>query len=135
MKSPNRTWIYLGIGAVLVILFLVYRYGFEERYLNINTQTAIIDLAVPNKVILLEKHPDQKTITQLELRIKGKLSDNITFHLSRDAVNSSTSIRLKNGKLDTSFLTKWSQDNAYIIIENPDLSTSQLEVDYQFISE
>lgn len=135
MKSPTRTWISLGIGVVLILLFLVYRYGFEERYLNISTQTAMIDLSIPNKVILIEKHPEQKTITELELRIKGKLSDNITFHLSRDAVSSSTSIRLKNGKLDTSFLTKWNQDNAYIIIENPNLSKSQLEVDYQFISE
>lgn len=135
MKSPSRTWISLGIGIVLIMLFLVYRYGFQERYMNISTQTAVIDLSIPNRVILIEKHPEQKAITQLELRIKGKLSDNITFHLSKDAITSSTSIRLKNGKLDTSFLTQWSQDKAYIMIENPDLSKSQLEVDYQFISE
>jgi uncharacterized protein YuzE len=135
MKSPSRTWIYLLIGSICVILFVTYRYGFEQRYLNISTQTAIIDLQNTNKAVLIEKHPEQKKIHQLELRIKGKLSDNITLHLSENGVLSATSIRIKQGKVDTSFLSRWSTDKAYILIENPNESKSTLEVDYQFISE
>jgi hypothetical protein len=132
MKS--RTWIYLLIGGVFILLFVVYRYGFEDRYLNIATQTAVVDLSLSNRAILIEKHKNQKTIVQLELRIRGKLSDNITLHLSEDGINSRTSIRIKNGKIDTSFLTNWSREKAYILIENPDSSTSQLEIEYQFVS-
>lgn len=132
MKS--RTWIYLLIGGVFILLFVVYRYGFEDRYLNIATQTAVVDLSLSNRAILIEKHKNQKNIVQLELRIRGKLSDNITLHLSEDGINSRTSIRIKNGKIDTSFLTNWSREKAYILIENPDSSTSQLEIEYQFVS-
>lgn len=134
MKSASRTWIYLLIGGILIILFVVYRYGFENRYLNLATQTAVIDLSQTNRAILIEKHNNQQNIVQLELRVRGKLSDNITLHLSEDGIHSRTSIRIKNGKTDTSFLTKWSQGKAYILIENPDSSTSQLEIEYQFIS-
>lgn len=136
MKSRSRTWIYLLIGSIFIILFVTYRYGFEQRYLNISTQTAIINLQeTSNKAVLIEKHPEQKSITQVELRIKGKLSDNITLYLSEDGISSITSIRIKQGKVDTSFISRWSKDKAYILIENPNDSKSTLEMEYQFISE
>lgn len=136
MKSRSRTWIYLLIGSIFIILFITYRYGFEQRYLNISIQTAVINLQeTNNKAILIEKHPEQKEITQIELRIKGKLSDNITLYLSEDGISSVTSIRIKQGKVDTSFIFKWIKDKAYILTENPNDSKSILELDYQFISE
>ena len=98
MKSRSRTWIYLLIGSIFIILFVTYRYGFEQRYLNISTQTAIINLQESNKAVLIEKHPEQKDITQIELRIKGKLSDNITLYLSENGISSVTSIRVKLDK-------------------------------------
>lgn len=135
MKSRSRTWIYLLIGSIFIILFVTYRYGFEQRYLNISTQTAIINLQESNKAVLIEKHPEQKDITQIELRIKGKLSDNITLYLSENGISSVTSIRVKQGKVDTSFISRWTKDKAYILVENPNDSKSTIEVEYQFISE
>lgn len=134
MKSKSRSFIYILTFGLLLLLFLGYRYGFKDRYLNLSTQTVLIDLSRYNKAFLIEKHPEQAEITQLELRIKGKLSDNITLYLSDDAIRGLTSIRLKEGKLDTSFITGWTKDNAYILIENPGNSKSRLEIDYQFIS-
>lgn len=136
MKSRSRTWVYLLIGSIFIILFITYRYGFEQRYLNISTQTAIIDLQeTANKAILIEKHSEQKSITQIELRIKGKLSDNITLHLSENGIVSITSIRIKQGKVDTSFISRWTKGKAYILVENPNDSKSTIEIEYQFISE
>ncbi len=134
MKPQSRGFVYILTFGLLILLFLIYRYGFSDRYLNISTQTAVMDLSQSEKAILIEKHPEQGQVQQLELTIKGKLSDNITLHLSENAISSVSSIRLKAGKLNTSFLTGWAKDKAYILIENPTSSTSRLEVDYQFIS-
>lgn len=134
MKSRSRTWIYLLIAGIFIILFVTYRYGFEQRYLNISTQTAIIHLQEINKAVLIEKHAEQKDIVQIELRIKGKLSDNVTLYISEDGISSVTSIRIKQGKVDTSFISRWTKDKAYILIENPTDSKSTLEIEYQFIS-
>lgn len=135
MKSKSRSFIYIATGSLLLLFFLVYRYGFEERYLNFSTQTTVIDLSYKNNAYLIEKHPKQGNIAELELEIKGKLSDNITLHLSKDGVTAFTSIRLKKGKLNTSFLIKWQTDNAYVLVENPHHSKSKLEMNYQFVSE
>lgn len=134
MKISSRTWLNLGILLAVVLIFVTYRYGFSERFHNLSTQTAVIDLSQQNKVILIEKHAEQGQIINLELRVSGKLSDNITIYLSEDGIASSTSIRIKKGKVDTSFLSKWNRDKAYILIENMNDSKSKLELDYQFLT-
>ena len=134
MKISSRTWLNLGILLAVVLIFVTYRYGFSERFHNLSTQTAVIDLSQQNKVILIEKHAEQGQIINLELRVSGKLSDNITIYLSEDGIASSTSIRIKKGKVDTSFLSKWNKDKAYILIENMNDSKSKLELDYQFLT-
>lgn len=134
MKISSRTWLNLGILLALVLIFVTYRYGFSERFHNLSTQTAVLDLSQQNKVILIEKHAEQGQIINLELRVSGKLSDNITIYLSEDGIASSTSIRIKKGKVDTSFLSKWNRDKAYILIENMNDSKSKLELDYQFLT-
>lgn len=134
MKISSRTWLNLGILLAVVLIFVTYRYGFSERFHNLSTQTAAIDLSQQNKVILIEKHAEQGQIINLELRVSGKLSDNITIYLSEDGIASSTSIRIKKGKVDTSFLSKWNRDKAYILIENMNDSKSKLELDYQFLT-
>lgn len=134
MNRQNRSWIYLVIGLVVLIVFGIYRYGFQDRYYNLLSTTTSIDLAIKNKVYLIEKHPNQGNITQLELQIKGKLSDNITIYLSKDGVTPITSIRIKKGKIETAFIAAWHDDKAYLIIENPYNSTSRLDLEYQFIA-
>jgi len=134
MKISSRTWLNLGILLAVVLIFVTYRYGFSERFHNLSTQTAVLDLSQQNKVILIEKHAEQGQIINLELRVSGKLSDNITIYLSEDGIASSTSIRIKKGKVDTSFLSKWNKDKAYILIENMNDSKSKLELDYQFLT-
>lgn len=134
MRSRSRGFIYILTFGLLILMFVIYRYGFPDRYLNISPQTTMIDLSQKNKAILIEKHSEQGRIEKLELTFKGKLSDNITLHLSEDARSSVSSIRLKEGKVSTSFVTGWSKDKAYILIENPSSSESLLELDYQFIS-
>lgn len=135
MQSKSRGTIYLVTIGVFLLLFVIYRFGFKDRYLNMSTKTTIVDLSIPNRSYLIEKHADQSKIKHLELQIKGKLSENITLYLSTDGVQSGTSIRIKKGKVDTSFRTKWSGDNAYILIENLHESKSQLEIEYQFVTE
>lgn len=135
MKIQSRGFLYLLIIGISITLFLVYRYGFKDRYLNLMHQTAVVDLARnDNKAILIEKHPEQSKIEQLELTVKGNLSDNITLNISENGINSTTSIRVKKGKIETSFAVKWSQDKAYLLIENPNSSKSHIEIEYQFIS-
>lgn len=135
MKSRSGSFIYILTFGLLLSLFLIYRYGFKDRFFNISTQTTTIDLSLHDKAFLIEKHAEQGEISQLELRITGKLSDNISLHLSENALTARTSIRLKKGKIDTSFLTRWSKDHAYILIENPAFSKSRIEIDYQFVTE
>jgi len=124
----------LGILGLLVVLFLIYRYGFQTRYLNIVPQTTLLHLIDTNQVLLLEKHPEQKNIAQLELSVSGKLSDNITLYLSPNGLHAGTSIRLKKGNVKTSFITKWKNDRAYIFVENPHASENKLTIEYQFVS-
>ncbi len=135
MQSKSRGTIYLVTIGVFILLFVIYRFGFKDRYLNVSSKTATIDLSISNRSYLIQKHAEQSTVKQLELRVRGKLSDNVTLYLSTDAVQSGVSIRLKKGKLDTSFRTNWTSNQAYILIENPNESKSQLEIEYQFVTE
>lgn len=134
MTISTRTWLNLGILLAIVLIFVTYRYGFSDRFHNLSTQTAVLDLSQRRKVILIEKHAEQGNIVELELRVSGKLSENITINLSEDGLNSSTSIRIKKGKIDTSFITKWKSDKAYILLENPNESKSKIELEYQFLT-
>lgn len=135
MQSKSRGTIYLITIGIFILLFVIYRFGFKDRYLNVSSKTATIDLSIPNRSYLIQKHAEQSTVKQLELSVRGKLSDNVILYLSTDAVQSGVSIRLKKGKLDTSFKTNWTNDQAYILIENPNESKSQLEIEYQFVTE
>ncbi|MCO5260966.1 MAG: hypothetical protein M9916_12555 [Crocinitomicaceae bacterium] len=99
------------------------------------TQSIDIDLGTKNKVYLIEKHKEQGKVYQLELTFSGKLSDNITVYLSNDGVSGTQSIRIKNGKVNTSFASRWDKNQAYLLIENPYNSTSKLALEYQFVTE
>jgi len=134
-KGPSKNYLSLITIAVFGVLFLLYRYGFKERYFNVIPQTVEIYLAQQNKAVLIEKHAQQQKVQQLELSIRGNLSDNITLYLSPDGLNATSSIRLKKGKkINTAFITPWNVDKAYILIDNPNHSKNTLIVEYQFVA-
>lgn len=135
MKSNKKGKIYLLTIVLVVVLFLVYRFFMTDRFFNVQPQSTTINLEDSKSAFLIEKHPEQGTVASLELVIRGNLSDNITLYLSEDGLQSSTAIRIKNGKVNTSYVTKWKLDQAYLLFENPDESNSQLEIEYQFVSE
>jgi len=133
MRTKNYQSVFIII--LIVGLFLLYRYGFGVRFFNVLPQTTKIELREQNQTILIEKHSQQGNIHQLELTITGKLSDNITLYLSKDGVSGYTSIRIKKGKVKTSFIAKWTYDTAYILIENPYKARNTLNIEYQFITQ
>jgi hypothetical protein len=134
MKSTSSFYTIAAV-AVIALLFLVYRFGFSNRFYNLYTQSTLINLSKGNHTFLIEKHKNQKQIIRLELTFKGKLSDNITLNFATSPQdNNPTVIRLKEGDLDASFLLSWPSDLAYISIENPSNSTSCVELEYQFIT-
>lgn len=134
MRSTTRGTLYIITFGLVLLIFIGYRYGFKDRYFNLMSSTTTIDLRSSDKAILIEKHPEQQSISKLELTIRGKLSDNITLYLSEDAKNTAISIRIKAGKVNTAYVSNWNKDVAYLLIDNPNQSNSQLEVEYQFVS-
>lgn len=134
MIKRSQKSVFIISLLLLTTIFGFYYINNKDRFYNIITQSTEIDLNRKNSVYLIEKHPEQNAIYRLEIGFKGKLSDNITVYLSEDGINGLKSIRIKNGKVNTTFMTDWSLEKAYLIIENPNNSTNKMEVEYQFVS-
>ena len=120
---------------VIIGLYAGYRYFSTTQVYNVLPKTTTLNLKNKNAVYLLEKHAQQGGVYQLEMTFQGRLSDNITVHLSKDGIVGLQSIRIKKGNVKTSFIARWENDNAYLLIENPIQSENQLELEYQFVSE
>lgn len=134
MIKRSRKSVFIISLLLLATIFGLYYINNKDRFYNIITQSTEIDLNRKNTVYLIEKHPEQNVVYCLEIGFKGKLSDNITVYLSEDGINGLKSIRIKNGKVNTTFMTDWYLEKAYLIIENPNNSTNKMKVEYQFVS-
>lgn len=134
MINRSKRSVFIISLLLLVSVFGIYYLNFKDRFYNIITKSIEIDLRKKNTAYLIEKHQEQNDVYLLEISFKGRLSDNITAYLSEDGINPLKSIRIKNGKVNTTFMTNWSNEKAYLLIENPNNSINKLEVEYQFVS-
>jgi len=137
MANARHSKNYLALAIIFLMggVFATYRYGFKDRFFNVLPQTIEIPLNEKYQVFRIEKHTQQNNIRQLELNITGKLSENIALYISKDGIRGATAIRIKKGKINTSFTAKWMQDHAYILIDNPFYAKNTLNIEYYFIAD
>ena len=81
----------------------------------------------------LKKHADQTAIGSLEIEIRGKASENVTFYLGESPQTINQAITIKKGTIDYKASFDWYEGQSYIIFIGDPANYGKVTLDYRFI--
>jgi len=124
------------IFIVLFVSFgyLAYRYFLKDFYWNNQSHTIKVENVALHEVFELTKHDLQGPINALEIELKGKASENITFYIGESPQTIHQVISIKKGNVDYKASFDWSHDQSYIIFIGNPTNKGNLRLEYRFIS-
>ena len=121
------------IALILGIGFLSYRYFLKDFYWNNQTQTIKVENLALHEVFELNKHADQTAIHSLEIELKGKATENVTFYLGESPQTINQAITIKKGTIDYKASFDWYEGQSYIIFIGDPANKGKVTLDYRFI--
>jgi hypothetical protein len=121
------------IGLILGIGFLSYRYFLKDFYWNNQTQHIKVENLALHEVFELNKHADQSAIHSLEIELRGKASENVTFYLGESPQSINQVITVKKGSIDYKASFDWYEGQSYIIFIGDPANYGKVTLDYRFI--
>jgi hypothetical protein len=121
------------IGLILGIGFLSYRYFLKDFFWNNQTQHIKVENLALHEVFELNKHADQTAISSLEIELRGKASENITFYLGESPQTINQVITVKKGTIDYKASFDWYEDQSYIVFIGDAANKGKVSLDYRFI--
>jgi hypothetical protein len=121
------------IGLILCVGFLSYRYFLKDFYWNNQTQHIKVENLALHEVFELTKHAEQTAIHSLEIELKGRASQNVTFYLGESPQTINQVITIKKGSIDYQTSFDWYAGQSYIIFTGDPANYGKVTLDYRFI--
>lgn len=121
------------IGLMIGIGYISYRYFLKDFYWNNQAQHIKVENLALHEVFELNKHAEQIAIYSLEIELKGKASENVTFYLGESPQTINQAITIKKGTIDYKASFDWYEGQSYIIFIGNPKNKGKLILDYRFI--